>query len=114
MRASFGRFGDTVALSASEDDLVDWALDDLRTITGFDGREAGLEEIYVQRWFGGLPRFDATHLTTVATVKQLLADALAGAGGAGGVSVTGAWVAGVGVPAVIADARAVAADVLKS
>ena len=143
VRASFGRFGDTVALSASEDDLVDWALDDLRTITGFDGREAGLEEIYVQRWFGGLPRFDATHLTTVATVKQLLADALAGAGGAGGdsagagaggdsaggaagagvsvtgawvagVSVTGAWVAGVGVPAVIADARAVAADVLKS
>ena len=52
MRASFGRFGDNVAITASEDDLVDWALDDLETITGFDGRAAGLEEIYVQRWLG--------------------------------------------------------------
>ena len=29
--------------------LIDQALDDLRTITGFDGRTAGLDEIYVQR-----------------------------------------------------------------
>lgn len=107
VRASFGRFGDDVALRASEDDLVDWALDDLLTITGFDGREAGLEEIYVQRWFGGLPRFDANHLSTVAAVKELLS----GTPDATGIAVTGAWVAGVGVPAVIADARAVAASV---
>ena len=53
VRASFGRFGDNVAITATEDDLVDWALDDLKTITGFDGRAAGLEEIYVQRWLGG-------------------------------------------------------------
>ena len=111
MRASFGRFGDMVAITASEDDLVDWALDDLQTITGFDGRAAGLEEIYVQRWLGGLPRFDEHHLATVARVRSLLFDAQADAGDASGISVTGAWAAGVGVPAVIADARGVAGAV---
>ncbi|MCG7278679.1 protoporphyrinogen oxidase [Corynebacterium imitans] len=98
VRASFGRYGDTVAMTASEDDLVDWALDDLQTITGFDGRAAGVEEIFVQRWFGGLPRYDETHLATVASVKDALADVP-------GVGVAGAWVAGVGVPAVIGNAR---------
>lgn len=106
VRASFGRFGDDVALRADEDDLVDWALDDLQTITGFDGREAGLEEIYVQRWLGGLPRFDEHHLATVDTARSQL-------DGVDGISVTGAWVAGVGVPAVIAHARAVAKQLLK-
>ena len=105
VRASFGRFGDNVALTATEDDLVDWALDDLKTVTGFDGREAGLEEIYVQRWFGGLPRFDEHHLGTVAAVRSLLADVA-------GISVTGAWASGVGVPAVVADARVVAKQLL--
>ena len=105
VRASFGRFGDDVALTATEDDLVDWALDDLKTVTGFDGREAGLEEIYVQRWFGGLPRFDEHHLGTVAAVRSLLDDVT-------GISVTGAWASGVGVPAVVADARVVAKQLL--
>ena len=105
VRASFGRFGDNVAITATEDDLVDWALDDLETITGFDGRAAGLEEIYVQRWLGGLPRFDENHLATVAKVRSLLNDEPK----ASHISLTGAWAGGVGVPAVIADARAAAA-----
>lgn len=101
VRASFGRFGDNLALTASEDDLVDWALDDLHTITGFDGREAGVEEIFVQRWFGGLPRYDAKHLDNVSAAQAALA-------GVSGIGVAGAWVGGVGVPAVIASARAAA------
>ena len=105
VRASFGRYGDNVAITATEDDLVDWALDDLKTITGFDGRAAGLEEIYVQRWLGGLPRFDENHLATVAKVRSLLLDEPK----ASHISLTGAWAGGVGVPAVIADARAAAA-----
>ena len=105
VRASFGRFGDNVAITATEDDLVDWALDDLKTITGFDGRAAGLEEIYVQRWLGGLPRFDENHLATVAKVRSLLLDEPK----ASHISLTGAWAGGVGVPAVIADARTAAA-----
>nr|VDG62232.1 Protoporphyrinogen oxidase [Streptococcus thermophilus] len=100
VRASFGRYGDNpdLAITASEDDLVDWALDDLHTITGFDGREAGLEEIYVQRWFGGLPRYDEAHVGVVRDVDKQLAQVP-------GISATGAWAGGVGVPAVIAHAR---------
>ncbi|HKM25251.1 MAG TPA: protoporphyrinogen oxidase, partial [Corynebacterium sp.] len=89
-----------------EDLLVDAALDDLRTITGFDGRAAGLSEIYVQRWFGGLPRYDETHLATVATVREAVAEVP-------GLEVTGAWAGGVGVPAVIDDARAAVARVIQ-
>ncbi|MBA4505174.1 protoporphyrinogen oxidase [Corynebacterium sanguinis] len=104
VRASFGRFGDDIALRADEDTLVDAALDDLHKVTGFDGRAAGLEEIYVQRWLGGLPRFDATHLSTVARVRARLA-------AVPGIDVVGAWVSGVGVPDVVAHARRVAADI---
>ena len=59
----------------------------------------GLEEIYVQRWFGGIPRYDETHLAIVADVATALPEDIA---------VVGAWVGGVGVPAVITQARVVA------
>lgn len=98
IRASFGRFGDHTALRTDEDTLVDWALDDLEAITGFDGRAANPSEIYTQRWFGGLPRYDANHLATVQAIQSQLAEI-------DGIEITGAWAGGVGVPAVIADAR---------
>ena len=101
VRASFGRFGDDAIVRADEDDLVDYALDDLQKITGFDGRAAGVEEIYTQRWFGGIPRYDEKYLSTLAAVRAALADV-------SGIATTGAWAGGVGVPAVIADARAAA------
>lgn len=106
VRASFGRFGDDAIVRAEEELLVDAALDDLKRITGFDGREAGLSEIYVQRWFGGLPRYDATHLQTVEQVRAGIADVH-------GLEVAGAWAGGVGVPAVIDGARAAAARVVQ-
>ncbi|WP_313678323.1 protoporphyrinogen oxidase [Corynebacterium stationis] len=107
IRASFGRFGDDALAREEEDTLVDYALDDLLTITGFDARVAGVSEIYTQRWFGGLPRFDDNHLATVATVREKIA-------AQPGLEVTGAWAGGVGVPAVIADARAAAQRILGS
>lgn len=98
VRASFGRFGDDAITRAPEDELVDYALDDLAALTGFDGRAAGIEEIYTQRWFGGLPRYDHTHTETVQRAEEVLA-------GVDRIAVTGAWAGGVGVPAVIAHAR---------
>ena len=65
-----------------------------------------MEEIYTQRWFGGIPRYDEKHLATVAAVRAALADVP-------GIATAGAWADGVGVPAVIAGARA-AAQVLVS
>ncbi|AZA14474.1 protoporphyrinogen oxidase [Corynebacterium choanae] len=101
VRASFGRLGDTTALQVDEDTLVDWALADLQTMTGFDGVADGVEEIFVQRWFGGIPQYGPGHGEIVAAALAELAELP-------GVAVTGAWVHGVGVPAVIADARAAA------
>lgn len=105
LRASFGRFGDDALIREDEDTLVDYALDDLKTITGFDAREAGVAEIYVQRWLGGIPRYDEHHLEHVAAARAAVAEVP-------GVEVTGSWAGGVGVPAVIADARAAAARLL--
>ncbi|MCK2199800.1 protoporphyrinogen oxidase [Corynebacterium callunae] len=99
IRASFGRLGDEKTARMDEDALVDAALDDLQTITGFDGRAAGLSEIYVQRWFGGLPAYGVDHIQTVAAARAEIAVIP-------GLEAIGAWAGGVGVPAVIADARA--------
>lgn len=101
VRASFGRFGDDASVRADEDDLVDWALDDLHTITGFDGRAAGASEIFVQRWFGGVPVHTKDHLDIVTKIRAALAEVP-------GVDATGAWGEGSGVPAVIAGAHAAA------
>lgn len=70
IRASFGRFGDTIARDTDEDTLVDWALDDLLTITGFDGTPLARRNL-MQRWLGGLPRYDENHLATVDKVFRL-------------------------------------------
>lgn len=101
VRASFGRFGDDTYVRCDEDTLVDYALDDLKSITGFDGRAAGLSEIYTQYWYGGIPRYSHTHLDTVARVLDALEAEPT-------VAVTGAWVGGVGVPSVVAHARTTA------
>ncbi len=107
VRASFGRFGDDASVRAEEDDLVDWALDDLQTITGFDGRAAGLSEIFVHRWFGGVPVHTQDHLGTVRKIRAALAEVP-------GVDATGAWGEGSGVPAVIAGAQAAAQRVVEA
>ena len=87
VRASFGRFGDDAITRWEEDALVDQALDDLRTITG-------------------LPVYSPTHLATVAEIEAVVADTE-------DVEIAGSFMRGVGVPAVIADARAAAHRLLK-
>ena len=99
VRASFGRLGDEATARMDEDDLVDAALDDLQTITGFDGRAAGLSEIFVQRWFGGLPNYGVDHIATVARARTEISKV-------NGLEAIGAWASGVGVPAIITDAKA--------
>ncbi|APT83951.1 protoporphyrinogen oxidase [Corynebacterium aquilae] len=101
IRASFGRFGDDAITRADEDELVDLALDDVHTVIGFDGRAAEPTDIFVQRWYGGLPRYDEQHLARVARISAALEDTPT-------ITATGAWAHGVGVPDVIASARAAA------
>lgn len=104
VRASFGRYGENLLLSMSEADLVDRAVADLHTVTGFTGEP---KEVFVQYWYGGLPRYDHDHVARVAKVRELLADTPH-------IGVAGAWIDGVGVPNVIAGARAAARKLVEN
>ncbi|MDJ0395463.1 protoporphyrinogen oxidase [Rhodococcus sp. G-MC3] len=101
LRASLGRFGDTEALGWTDEQLVETALADLRTVTGIDVPPTGT---FVARWRGGLPQYAPGHLNRVAEIEEAVKDVP-------GVAVAGAWSHGVGVPACIASATRAAAAV---
>lgn len=101
LRASLGRFGDDSPLEMTDEDLVDLAAEDLRTVTGLDSRPASA---VVQRWRGGLPQYAPGHLERVATIEAAVRDVP-------GLAVAGAWSHGVGVPACVASATRAAAEV---
>ena len=96
VRCSFGYFGDDTYPKMDPEELTELALKDFDTVFGIHGE---IVEAYVQTWFGGLPVYGVGHNELVATVLQALPD---------GLFVTGAWVDGVGVPAVITHARRIA------
>lgn len=98
VRVSFGKYGQDEMLREDPEKLIEWAQEDLRKVTGYSGE---LEEAYVQVWWGALPRYDAEHLTYVAAFRDAIASL-------DGLEVCGAWIDGVGVPAIIAGARAAA------
>jgi oxygen-dependent protoporphyrinogen oxidase len=99
VRASIGRAGDTAVLHRDDADVAALALADLTSAYG------GLPPVlasHVQRWGGGLPQYDVGHLGRVATVEAAVALV-------DGLEVCGAAYHGVGIPAVVASARAAAA-----
>lgn len=104
IRASFGRLGDDALVRQDDEQLVEYALDDLQKVSGFPGRERDLREIYVKRWYGGIPALGAGHGELVAQIQAEVA-------AVPGLHVIGAWVSGVGVPNVVAHARQLAQDV---
>lgn len=53
----------------------------------------------MQVWWGALPRYDAEHLDYVAAFRDAIAEL-------DGIEVCGAWVDGVGIPAIISGAKA--------
>ena len=99
LRASIGRAGDVTALQWPDADLVDVAVREVGEAVG-----APLPRVvdsHVQRWGGGLPQYAVGHLRRVAQVEAAVA-------GVPGLEVCGAAYGGVGIPAVIASARAAA------
>ena len=103
LRASLGRFGDSAASERSDEETIETASNDLRTVAGIDVRPLAAT---VQRWPGGLPQYAPGHLDRVAAVESGVADLP-------GLEVTGAWQRGVGVPACIASATTAAARVIE-
>ena len=104
LRTSIGRHREESSLQAPDEELVARSLVDLAEIAGV--REAPVDT-HVQRWGGGLPQYALGHVDRVARVRAAV-DAVPG------LAVCGAAYDGVGIPAVIASARAAVAQVRKA
>lgn len=98
MRASLGRAGEEHVLQRDDADLVATAVSDLADAIGLRGP---LVDAHVQRWGGGLPQYVVGHLSRVEQITEAVA-------GTPGLAVCGAAYEGVGIPAVVASARAAA------
>lgn len=97
VRLSYGRFGDDLARSAGDDDLLAWAAADLATVFGVDAEPV---DSHVQRWIDAMPQYGPGHATLVAQLRAGLPREVAVAGG---------YLDGIRVPACVASAaRAVA------
>ncbi|NPC97984.1 protoporphyrinogen oxidase [Nocardioides sp. zg-DK7169] len=102
LRTSLGRHREEAALQASDEELVAWSLADLAEATGLTATPV---DAHVQRWGGGLPQYALGHLDRVARVRAAVERVP-------GLAVCGAAYDGVGIPAVIASARAAVARLL--
>jgi protoporphyrinogen/coproporphyrinogen III oxidase len=102
MRCSIGRHGEEAVLQRDDADLVGAVVRDLQRATGL---RASLLDSRVTRWGGGLPQYAVGHLDRVERVR-------ASVHSAAGLDVCGAYLDGVGIPAVIAGGQAAATRVI--
>ena len=100
VRLSFGRFGDDLARSAGDEDLLAWSAQDLATVFG-----VGVEPVdcHVQRWIDAMPQYGPGHADLVSELRAGLPPMLAVAGG---------YLDGIGVPACVAAATKAAASLV--
>ncbi|WP_394253205.1 protoporphyrinogen oxidase [Arthrobacter pityocampae] len=108
LRLSFGRVGDeptAVGLATPDDVLYRHALSDASALLGVPIGEPDVLDWDVVRWAGALPHASVGHRDRVARIRDLVAERSAS------LAVTGGWLAGTGLVAVIDDAR-VRADAL--
>lgn len=101
VRLSFGRFGDDMARSTGDEDLLMWSGQDLATLFGI---AVGPVDHRIARWIDAMPQYGPGHADVVAELRAGLPQGLA---------VAGAYLDGIGVPACVAAAtRAVTALVV--
>lgn len=102
VRLSFGRFGDSaetsIAHSIGDEELLSWSSEDLATLFGISVQPV---DHRVARWIDAMPQYGPGHADLVAEIRAGLPPTL---------TVAGAYLDGIGVPACVAAAtRAVAA-----
>jgi protoporphyrinogen/coproporphyrinogen III oxidase len=89
LRLSFGRFGDDLAATATDEQLLAWASEDLATVFGV---HVDVVDARIQRWIDAMPQYGPGHADLVAEVR---------AGLPPGLAVAGSYLDGIGVPACI-------------
>jgi len=100
VRLSYGRFGDDLARSAGDEDLLEWASQDLATVFGVNVEPV---DCHVHRWIDAMPQYGPGHPGLVAELRAGLPPTLAVAGG---------YLDGIGVPACVAAATRAAASLV--
>ena len=101
LRLSFGRFGDDLAATATDQQLLAWATEDLAAVFGLDVEPV---DARVQRWMEAMPQYGPGHADVVAEIRAGLPPTLA---------VAGSYLDGIGVPACIGAAGRAIKDVLE-
>jgi oxygen-dependent protoporphyrinogen oxidase len=102
VRLSYGRFGEDVARRAGDEDLLDWAAQDLATVFGVATEP---EDCHVARWIDAMPQYGPGHGELVAELRAGVPPTLA---------VAGAYLDGIGVPACVGAATKAAGSLVTS
>lgn len=89
LRLSFGRFGDDLARTASDDELLAWAIADLADVFGLAIEPV---DVCIRRWLDAMPQYGPGHRDVVAELRAGLPPTVA---------VAGSYLDGIGVPACI-------------
>jgi oxygen-dependent protoporphyrinogen oxidase len=97
VRLSYGRFGDDLARSTGDEELLGWAEQDLSTLFGITVEPV---DSRVVRWIDAMPQYGPGHAELIAELR---------AGLPRGLAVAGAYLDGIGVPACVASAARAAA-----
>jgi len=102
LRLSFGRFGEDLAVRASDEELLAWTQDDLAAVFGVNVEPF---DVRVQRWIDAMPQYGPGHSDLVAQVRAGLPPTLA---------VAGSYLDGIGVPACVGAAGKAATSVIEA
>jgi protoporphyrinogen/coproporphyrinogen III oxidase len=100
VRLSYGRFGDDLARSAGDEDLLSWSAQDLATVFGVAAEPV---DYHVARWIDAMPQYGPGHGELVAELRAGLPPTLAVAGG---------YLDGIGVSACVGAATRAAASLV--
>ncbi|MCX2162948.1 protoporphyrinogen oxidase [Corynebacterium auriscanis] len=103
VRASFGTFSQPWYLETDDRALLTYAIDDLAKVTGERKRP---EEFFVQRWWGGIPRYGVGYRESMAVAYKEVQRTR-------GIALAGSMLDGVGVPAAAATGIRAADEILQ-
>lgn len=103
VRASFGTFRQPWYLDVDDRALLAYAIDDLQKVTG---ERKHPREFFVQRWWGGLPRYGVGYREGIDRAYEQLKDIR-------GLALAGSMLNGVGVPATAETGLKAAEEILQ-